>query len=116
MTSSSRVATQLSAAGQIPMNPPNVGGWPGGGAWLSTATTVARANLAAALATATKDTSPVLKAAASGDDARLADLLVRPEGFSTATRNALKDARRAGGRPGVAALTIALASPDLTVA
>lgn len=110
------VATQLGAAGQIPMNPPNVGGWPGGGAWLSTATTVARANLAAALATATKDTSPVLKAAAAGDDARLADLLARPTGFSTATRNALKDARRAGGRPGVAALTIALASPDLTVA
>lgn len=109
-------ATQLRAAGQVPMNPPNVGGWPGGGAWLSTATTVARANLAAALATATKDTSPVLRAAASGDHARLADLLARPDGFSTATRGALTDARRAGGRPGVAALTIALASPDLTVA
>ena len=109
-------ATHLSAAGQIPMNPPNVGGWPGGGAWLSTATTVARANLAAALAGATRDSSPVLRAAAAGDHARLADLLGRPEGFATATRNALADARRAGGRPGVAVLAVALASPDLTVA
>ncbi|MBX3284572.1 MAG: DUF1800 family protein [Actinobacteria bacterium] len=109
-------ARHLLAAGQIPMNPPNVGGWPGGPAWLSTSTTVARANLAAAIAATTKDSSPVLRAAASGDDARLADLLCRPEGFGRATRNALADARRAGGRPGVAALAVALASPDLTVA
>jgi uncharacterized protein (DUF1800 family) len=40
----------LRAAGQLPMLPPNVAGWPGGSAWLASATVVSRANLAAAVA------------------------------------------------------------------
>ena len=40
----------LRAAGQLPMLPPNVAGWPGGPAWFASATVVSRANLAAAVA------------------------------------------------------------------
>src|SRR5262245_10151350 len=39
----------LSRMGQDLFYPPNVGGWPGGRAWLSTRTTIARANCMAAL-------------------------------------------------------------------
>lgn len=35
----------LPATGQVPFEPPNVGGWPGGAAWLSSGTFFARANL-----------------------------------------------------------------------
>lgn len=107
---------QLRAAGQMPMLPPNVGGWPSGAAWLGTSTVVARFGLAGAVASATAASAPARRLAASGDDDALADLLCRPEGFGAATRAALADARRAGGPAGVAPLTIALASPDLTVA
>ncbi len=106
----------LKAAGQVPMAPPNVGGWPGGAAWLSTSTAVARFNMAVAVAQTTAGDSPVLRAAAEGPDDELADLLGRPEGFTPATRSALAVARRTGGRAGVAALTVALASPELVVA
>ena len=56
----------LRAAGQLPMLPPNVAGWPGGPAWFASATVVGRANLAAAVAAATADGQPALEAAASG--------------------------------------------------
>ncbi|GAB4332506.1 MAG: DUF1800 domain-containing protein [Dehalococcoidia bacterium] len=39
----------LPATGQVPFEPPNVGGWPGGPAWLSSGTLFARANLVDAL-------------------------------------------------------------------
>ena len=56
----------LRAAGQLPMLPPNVAGWPGGPAWFASATVVSRANLAAAVAAATEDGQPVLEAAGAG--------------------------------------------------
>src|SRR5262245_36004013 len=43
----------LEAMGQNLFAPPNVKGWPGGAAWLSTATLVARQNFGQALATGT---------------------------------------------------------------
>ena len=110
------LAAELKAAGQVPMAPPNVGGWPGGAAWLGSSTTLARFNLAVAVAQATGADAPVRRAAAEGPDDELADLLGRPEGFGPATLAAVDDARRSGGPPGVAPLTVALASPDLVVA
>lgn len=107
---------QLGAAGQVPMSPPNVGGWPGGAAWLATSTTVARTNLAVAVAQATAPEAAVRRSAAAGDDDALADQLGRPEGFGAATRAGLAAARRIGGPPGVAPLAIALAAPELVVA
>lgn len=110
------LANGLKAAGQVPMAPPNVGGWPGGAAWLGSSTTLARFNLAVAMAQTTDADAPTRQAAAEGPDDELADLLGRPEGFGPATLAAVADARRSGGPPGVAPLTVALASPDLVVA
>lgn len=39
----------LATTGQVPFEPPNVGGWPGGPAWLSSGALFARANLVDAL-------------------------------------------------------------------
>jgi uncharacterized protein (DUF1800 family) len=45
-----KVVAVLRTLGQIPFYPPNVGGWPSGAAWLSTAAADARMQAAAALA------------------------------------------------------------------
>lgn len=107
------VGRTLQAAGQVPMAPPNVAGWPGDAAWLGAAATIARFNLATVVAATTPEDAPALAHAAGGDDDALADLLLVPEGFEPATRQALADARRAGGRPGVAPLVVAMASPEV---
>jgi uncharacterized protein (DUF1800 family) len=111
ITNKDRLAL-LRDAGQVPMFPPNVAGWPGGAAWFGASTVVARFNLASALAAATAPDNLAAAAAASGDVAALADALGRPEGFGDATRAALArrdlDAR--------ARLALALASPDHSLA
>jgi len=105
----------LFAAGQLPWVPPNVGGWPGHTAWLTSATTVGRANLAGAVARGTPEDAPVLVAAAAGDHDALADHLGRPEGFGPMTRTALGEAARVGGRPGDAVLATALCAPEVVI-
>jgi uncharacterized protein (DUF1800 family) len=112
------VATLLLAAGQYPMLPPNVGGWPGGDSWLATATIAARFQLAGLLAEATPANAPPRAAASHRDWAALADSLGRPEGFGAPTIAALEAAAKPGANqaPAVAGLTIALASPELAVA
>ena len=101
----------LRAAGQLPMLPPNVAGWPGGPAWFASATVVGRANLAAAVAAATVDGQPALEAAASGAPA-LADALGLPDpGFGPATAAVLADARTPRQR-----LALALTSPEVVLA
>jgi hypothetical protein len=52
------LVSRLTAMGQPLFAPPNVKGWPGGRAWLNTATMLERDNFAAALATGTLWTSP----------------------------------------------------------
>lgn len=106
----------LQSAGQVPMTPPNVGGWPDGPAWLATSAVVGRQNLAVLVAQATATDAPARRLATAADDDALADLLARPGGFSPATCAALAAARKAGGPPGIAPLAVALASPDLMVA
>jgi uncharacterized protein (DUF1800 family) len=44
------LVTGLRGMGQLPFQPPSVGGWPAGGAWLTTAAGVARLQLARAIA------------------------------------------------------------------
>jgi uncharacterized protein (DUF1800 family) len=51
----------LTGLGQVPFDPPNVGGWPAGTPWLTTAAALARLKLAQALAAA-GDISPVADA------------------------------------------------------
>ncbi len=101
----------LRDAGQIPMYPPNVAGWPGGPAWFASATMVARTNLAALVARATPD-GPVLEAANGADPAALAAALALPStGFGAATSAAL-----AAAKAGVQRLAVALTSPEAFVA
>lgn len=82
-------ANQLRAAGQTPMDAPNVAGWPGGRAWLSSSTTLARVDLAAVVADLTPTDSPAYQAAESGDVPALAMALGRPVPFSASTTAAL---------------------------
>jgi uncharacterized protein (DUF1800 family) len=105
----------LAPAGQVPLDAPNVAGWPGGRSWLSSSTTVARFNLAAALAALIPAGAEVRSAAKAGDHARLADLLGHPAGFTEATAAALREL--AGhDTSGDGVLTVAMASPDVVIA
>ena len=115
------IATALNfcnLAGQQPLAPPNVGGWPGPAAWLDASATAARVSMASALVDQLPASSPVLQAAAAADLAALATLLGRPAGFAPATVGALRSfaATRPAGAAGAAVAAIALASPDLLVA
>lgn len=106
------VLPALRAAGQLPFLPPNVGGWPGGSAWLSSSTVIGRYNLAGVVAAATPAGAAVRSAAIDGDLDALADGLGLPGGFSGPTQDALASLRG----DGTAVLALALASPDLVVA
>jgi len=111
------LAGALRALGQIPGNPPNVGGYPGASTWLASSATAARFSASTAIARATDDESPVMVAARARDWSGLADELLRPAGFSQPTITALEElGAGASTRPGEAALAVALASPDLLVA
>jgi uncharacterized protein (DUF1800 family) len=54
---------QLRIAGQVPLVPPNVAGWPRGTAWFGTSTVVARTRMAALVAAAAPAGSAALEAA-----------------------------------------------------
>jgi uncharacterized protein (DUF1800 family) len=108
-----KVLTALSAAftgmGQVPFEPPNVGGWPTGGAWLTTAAADARVKLAAALAR-TADVSTITAASPAARPEAAASLLgLGP--WTGRTRSVLADA---AGDP-AEVLTLALVSPEYTV-
>jgi uncharacterized protein (DUF1800 family) len=47
LQTSTKLFRNLDKLGQVPFNPPNVGGWPAGGAWLSSATAQYRLAFAA---------------------------------------------------------------------
>ena len=105
------VATSLRSAGQIPFLPPNVGGFPPPLSYLSTSATVARFNLASAIAQAASRPTPALAAAQVGDIAALADALGLVAGFSASTAAAISTLDAPADR-----LAAALAAPDLIVA
>jgi uncharacterized protein (DUF1800 family) len=109
------VVRALEAAGQVPGNPPNVGGWPGMTAWLGASPTATRVSLASVAAEATLPTAPALEAAARRDFVRVASLLNVANGFVPSTTAALGQVGACGARPGVGALAVALASPDVLV-
>ena len=109
------VVRYLDSAGQVPGNPPNVGGWPGMTAWLGASPTAMRATLASLAAEMAAPTSPLLTAAANGDLDRVAALLNIANGFVPSTKSAFANVGSCGVRPGVGALTLALASPDVLI-
>jgi uncharacterized protein (DUF1800 family) len=101
----------LRAAGQVPFDPPNVAGWPGGQAWYSSATMVGRLNLATVIAAATPPTSPALVAAKSGDWPTLSRALGLPTDFSAQSISGLAVAKDAFVR-----LALALVTPEFVEA
>lgn len=105
------VANGLRTAGQVPLLPPNVGGFPSAASYLGTSATVARFSVASAIATSARSQTPAMVAATTGDLPALADALGRPAGFSAATTAALESLSEPADR-----LAVALASPDLIVA
>lgn len=105
-----KVARELRIAGQLPMLPPNVAGWPGGEAWLAAGSLVARTNLAAAVA-ATANEPEVLAAAGASDVQVLADALGLPStGFSSDSTEALLAVPAGRDR-----LAIALVTPEFLI-
>ena len=104
-------AVLLRAAGQLPMLPPNVAGWPGGAAWFNAGSLVARANLAALVAADATD-EDVLAAVAGDDMDVLADVLGLPaSGFDEQSRVALSDTPAGRDR-----LAVALITPEFMIA
>ncbi len=108
-----KVQTTITAAftgmGQVPFEPPNVGGWPVGGAWLTTAAAQSRIKLAAALAR-TADISAV----ATANPARRPDAaaqLLGLGGWTGRTRAVLVSAAADPEE----LMTLALVAPEYTV-
>jgi uncharacterized protein (DUF1800 family) len=107
----------LRLMGQVPGSPPNVGGFPGASTWLASSATAARFSAANVVARATPDDAAAIRLAADGEWDGLADLFLRPQGFSEATLAALRDLpTNVSTRRGEGALALSLASPDLLVA
>jgi uncharacterized protein (DUF1800 family) len=79
----------LRGLGQVPFDPPNVGGWPSGQLWLTTAANQARISFAE-WAVKNGDISTVADAAVSARIDTAANLL-GVDGFSDRTRTALSD-------------------------
>jgi uncharacterized protein (DUF1800 family) len=107
-----QVLRGLRAAGQTPMLPPNVGGWPGGPAWFAADSIVARTNLAMLVAESVDRGSAIMAACESADVDRIAELLTIYEaGFGAATSAAL----RSPTATPVQRLALALVSPEFVV-
>ncbi len=102
-------ALLLRSAGQVPMAPPNVAGWPRGTAWLSTTPVLARANLALQLAAAAPTEGAARRAVVAGDLAMLATSL-GVAAFSDQTAAAIRSAASP-----VEGLAAALVSDDVVV-
>ena len=96
----------ITALGQTLFEPPSVGGWPAGAAWLSTSATEHRVALAALLAA---QAGPAARQAAASVDG-LARLLV-VDGFTDRTRTVLSGA----GKDPTRLLALGLASPEYAV-
>ncbi len=99
----------LNGLGQLPFYPPNVGGWPSGQLWLTTAALQARIDFAR-WAASTGDLSTVADAS-TGSRIDAVGYLLGVDGFSTRTVSALSDV--VADPPSLVAL--ALLSPEYQV-
>jgi uncharacterized protein (DUF1800 family) len=102
----------LSGLGQVPLQPPSVGGWPSDAAWLTTSSLQVRLRLAAGLAAAAG--AAALNPLSTGTPASKVDALARilvVDAWTDRTRAVLT---AAAGDPRQL-ITIGLASPEYTV-
>ena len=102
---------QLTALGQTPLAPPNVGGWPQNGYWLNTSTVLQRLRLAAALVPRA-DLSYLTHTPPAQRPQAAADALGLVDGWGRATTRALT---RALDEPAVL-MTLALVAPEYLLA
>jgi uncharacterized protein (DUF1800 family) len=102
-----RVGRALAGMGQVPFQPPNVGGWPAGSAWLTTAAALARLDFAQQCVRAA-DLSAVADVPAAQRVSATARLLSLPDGFGPQTTSALNTA----GSDPAALVATALVSPE----
>ena len=103
----------LRTAGQVPTTPPNVAGWPSGGAaWFGSSTIVARATLAAAVAAGAPRDNAARLAADGNDLGELATAL----GLPTPTFDPASGAALTAAEPGVERLALALCTPEFVIA
>jgi uncharacterized protein (DUF1800 family) len=103
---SRRLVAILTGMGQIPFDPPNVGGWGANGYWLSTAATFTRARFASAVARAAE-----VPAIADGAPAARAEVLAETLGVASWTPATASALASAGSDPR-AVLAVALVSPE----
>jgi uncharacterized protein (DUF1800 family) len=101
--------TALNGLGQLPFNPPNVGGWPAGRLWLTTAAAQARIDFARWAASA-GDISAVADAA-PGSRIEAAAYLLGVDAFADRTAAALSDVAAAPAE----LVELALLSPEYLV-
>lgn len=109
MQNRAQITNYLDKMGQLPFNPPNVGGWPFDEAWLNIASTQYRISFLAYLV-AQGDLSPIAGLSGLQMENALADWLGIPE-FSART----KDAIRAQGLTSAQIVTLAMCSPEYVV-
>jgi hypothetical protein len=102
----------LREQGQVPLDPPSVGGWPAGTAWLTTAGTQWRLRTADLLAAkASPAALDRIGAVPAGQRPNAVARLLTVEAFTDRTRAVLADA---AGQPR-RLLALALASPEYSV-
>jgi uncharacterized protein (DUF1800 family) len=104
-----RYLAVLRALGQLPFDPPNVGGWPADNGWLTTAASYSRLEFAHAVAKAA-DLSVIEHTARSGRIDAVAHLL-SIDGFGATSRAALG---KVADDP-VTVVTLALCAPEYVV-
>jgi uncharacterized protein (DUF1800 family) len=99
----------LAELGQVPLAPPNVGGWPAGLPWLTTAAALTRMNLGQTLAAA-GDLGPV----ASSPPERRVEATAALLGLAAFTERTAAALRPLSGQP-IQLVGLALASPEYAV-
>jgi uncharacterized protein (DUF1800 family) len=105
-----KLATTLRGMGQLPFLPPSVGGWPAGGAWLTTAAALSRVEAARLLSQAAS-LPPELSRTATRNRPELLRSLLGVDRFSARTRDAIA---AVADRPPLA-VAVAACSPEYTV-
>jgi uncharacterized protein (DUF1800 family) len=102
------VSAVLAALGQVPFDPPSVGGWPQNDGWLSTAAALARWQWVGDVLAAPGTDISVVADAAPGDRAEAAASLLSLDRWSPATASALA---RVADDP-VTTMALSLVSPE----
>lgn len=104
-----KLLTTLRGLGQVPFLPPSVGGWPAGGAWLTTAAALSRVE-AARVITAQADLGADARSTTAQSRPEYVRRLLGVDHLSTRTVNAIHQVDTV-----TAALTVAACSPEYTV-